>query len=258
MKDFYRFNQPGMYPTGLQGPYGQAFGRALGIVKDFYAERARQAVKQRFPDYAATDSLGVLGEERGIDLGSSLQRSPAESWTAYAGRVKNAWNLWHLGGTAWGMLRAFAAQGYYPLIVCANGDVYSLAAGDGTWGGGGAWGEGTWGEPAEGTDGELIIGSTAPLTDTLWNRFYVWFPVPPSSWTDPAMPATTSSTPNIYEIRRLFRICVDRWRPAWAKCLFIGTTYGSMPGIWGAPGATWGAPGATWGAGDVYLFYPTD
>lgn len=252
----YRAVLASLMPTRLQDPYGQAWARAHGIVLDYYAERARAGVRQRLPGSAAPDGLGAIGEERGIDLGSSLERSPAEDLPTYAARVRAAWELWKFGGCPLGMLRAFGAQGYYPEIVCANGDVFSLTSGGGQWAGSATWGAGTWGAAAA-TTTELVITSTAPLTSLFWNTYFVWFPTIPVSWTTPTTPPTPSTVPSVYEIRRLFDICVKRWGPAWARCLFIGAQVSGTPGVWGAPGATWSMPGATWGS-SVALYFSTD
>jgi hypothetical protein len=231
----YRAVQASLGHTPLQDPRGQAWLRAFGIVKDFLAQRARASVLQRMPLSAAEDALGVLGTERGVDLGSSLQRSPAEALSAYRERVRRAWETWGLGGTAWGMLKAFAAQGYYPEIVCANGLVYSVDVGL-----------------------NLTIVQGPPLASLLrlWSHFFVWFRAPPSSWTDIVSPPTPSSTPSIYELRRLRHIVIDRWRPAWTRCIGIGVLVSGGPGIWGAPGSTWGT--GTWGSSVVKWFSATD
>lgn len=252
----YRSVMASLGHSMLGDPYGQAWLRAQGVVLDYVAQRARQSVLQRMPLSAAEDALGFIGTERGIDLGSSLQRVVAEDIPSYRSRVRAAWDLWHWGGTPLGLLRAFGAQGYYPEIVCANGNVYSLAAGGGQWSGSASWGSGTWGAAAESTT-ELVITTTAPLTTLLWNRFFIWFPVIPTQWTNPVTPPTPSTTPSVYELRRLFDICVKRWAPAWTGCLFIGAQVSGSPGVWGAPGALWGGAGLTWGS-SVAIYFPTD
>lgn len=248
----YRQVQAALGNTPLQTPYGQSFLRAHGIVKDAVAQRARTSVMQRLPLSCAADALGALGTERGIDLGQSLERPTAEPLADYRERVREAWTLWRFGGCPIGMLVAFAVQGYYPEIVCANGSVYSVAPGAF---GSGTWAAGTWRDEAA-IAAELIIGSTAPLKSRPWNSFFVWFPTAPASWTTPTTPPTTSTVPDVYEIRRLFSICVNRWKPAWTECLFIGASVGAGPGVWGAPNRFWG-DGGTWGS-TVALYYPTD
>lgn len=249
----YRSVTASLMPTSLQGPYGQSFARAHGIVLDYLAQRARNSVMQRLPLSCAADALGAIGTERGIDLGQSLERPTAESLADYRERVREAWTLWRFGGCPIGMLVAFAVQGYYPEIVCANGNVYSVAPGAF---GSGTWAAETWRDEAA-IAAELVITTTAPLTSLLWNRFFVWFPTVPASWTTPTTPPTPSTVPSVYEIRRLFDICVNRWKPAWTECLFIGAQVSGSPGVWGSPGAAWGDVGATWGS-SVALYYPTD
>lgn len=249
----YRTVQASLGHTPLQDPVGQAWLRAFGIVKDHLSQRARTAVMQRFPGNAAADALGALGTERGIDLGDSLQRSPAEDLPTYRARVRAAWVLWLFGGTALGMLRAFGAQGYYPQIVCANGDVFSLAAGGGQWAGSATWGAGTWGAAAA-TTTELVITSAGPYT-LPWNQFFIWFGSVPSSWTSISSPPTPSSLPSIYEIRRIRHTIIDRWKPAWTRCIGIAVRTGGSPGVWGAPDGVWGD--GTWG-GTVTWFSATD
>jgi hypothetical protein len=231
----YRTIQAELMPTGLRDPYGQSFTRAFGIIKDHYAQRARTAVMQRFPDHAAEDALGALGDERGIDRGDSVQRSPPEARAAYAARVKDAWEAWTLGGTAWGMLKAFAHQGYFPYIKCANGLVYNVDV-----------------------DLNLTITDGPPLPDLLglWSQFFVWFATAPTSWTDIQTPPTPTSIPSIYEVRRIRHAIIDRWKPAWTRCVGIGVLVSGGPGIWGAPGAKWGT--GTWGSAVIRWFSATD
>lgn len=234
----YRDVQPALMPTALRGPYGQAYARALGIVKDFYAMQTRQAVQQRFPQYAAPDGQGAIGTERLIDQGNDIQLTSPETYAAYGARLRDSWNIWKLGGTAWGMLKAFAAQGYFPQLVCANGLIFSV------------------------TPGTLALNITqgAPLTFQIpfWNTFFVWFSSAPSSWTTITSPPTPTSVPSLYELRRLRRICINRWKPAWAICIGIAVLTSGTPGIWGAPGSTWAGAGATWDNAVVYWFSPAD
>lgn len=236
-------------PTALRGPYGQAYARALGIVKDYYAMQARQAVQQRFPQYAAPDALGAIGVERNIDQGNDAQLVTNETNAAYAARLKDAWNIWLKGGTAWGMLLALAAQGYTSaVIVQQNGLQFTLSGSNVVitarapltlqtrlpkWGQG-FWGQGQWG------------GSTP------WNLFLVYFPSVPSSWTNIQNPPTASSSPSLTEIQKLRRI-INLWKPAWAFCAGIGVVISGSPGFWGT--GAWGT--GTWG-GNVVWFSGTN
>jgi hypothetical protein len=228
----YRTAKPALMPTALQDPYGQSFERAQGIVFDYYAQQARVAVQQRFPQCAAADSLGALGQERLIDQGNDIQLSSPETAVNYAARLRDAWNLWQLGGSAWGMLKAFAAQGYFPQIMCQNGLSYQV-------------------------DSMLNLTITVggPLTFPLWSEFFVYFATPPSSWSSMVSPPTPSSVPSIYELRRLRKIVLNRWKPGWTVCVGIAVITSGSPGIWGAPGAVWGT--GTWG-GTVLWYSATD
>lgn len=224
-------------PTALRSAYGQAYARALGIVKDWFAAQTRAAVQQRFPQYAALDGQAAIGNERSIDQGNDIQLVSPETYAAYGARLRDAWNLWRLGGSAWGMLKAFAAQGYFPQLLCANGLIYSV-------------------------DGSLNLtitqGGTLSFQIPFWNTFMVWFLSTPSSWSSIASPPTTSSVPNIYELRKLRDTIINRWKPAWAICIGIAVLVSGTPGIWGAPGSTWGGGGATWDSANIYWFSPQD
>lgn len=245
----YRQSEPQLAPTALQDPYGQSYLRARGIVKDYIAQQARQAVLQRFPQYAAADALGAIGDERSIDQGIDPQLSPSETNAAYALRLRDAWNLWVKGGTAWGILLALAAQGYTTAhIIQQNGLEFSLSGSNlviatrsplslnpvlPRWGQG-FWGTGQWG------------GATP------WNLFLVYFPSPPSSWTNIVNPPTATSAPSIVELRKLRRI-INLWRPAWAVCAGIGAVISGAPAFWGS--GAWGT--GSWG-GSVVWFSGTD
>jgi hypothetical protein len=225
-----------MMPTPLQDPYGQSFTRARGIVKDWLNQQVRAAVLQRMPSLAASDSLGAIGTERGILQGTSVQLSPPETSSAYAGRVIDAWNLWTLGGTAWGMLKAFAAQGYFPQIVCANGLIYSV-------------------------NGSLVLSITKgpPLTfdPPFWNVFFVWFGTKPTSWTSPAAPPTTSTVPSIYDVRLMRDGIINKWKRSVDLCVGIAVLTAGSGGVLGSPGLVLGG-GQTLGGATVVWYGPHD
>jgi hypothetical protein len=233
----YADYQAATAPTMFQGPYGQAFQRALGLVKDYLYLRAKLSVTARFPDFAPADALGAIGDERKIDQGVDAQLSSPETSKAYAQRLINAWLTWLLGGTAWGMLQAFAAQGYFPQIVCANGLVYSVDSG---------------------LNLTVTQGPALGFQIPFWNTFFIWFGTLPSSWTDVATPPTPSSSPSLYEVQRLRRIILNRWKPAWALCIGIAVQTSGLGGILGAPGITLGEAGLTLGGGTVAWFGPNN
>lgn len=217
----YASYQAAIQPTFLKDPAGQAFMRAQGLVKDFLFSRLKQGVLFRFPGYASDDALGAIGDERLIDKGTSPQLATPETDAAYAQRLINAWAIWALAGTAWGMLNAFLAQGYRPTIIQQNGLRFNL---DGS--------------------NNLVVVVGAPWTfapPNLWNTFLVLLPTVPSSWTNIHNPATDTSAPSANEIARLVRI-INLWRPGHMICAGLQViTSGS---IWGY--GNWGSP-RTWG-----------
>lgn len=228
----YAKYEPSLVPTPLQDPYGQAFLRAMGLQKDSYVFQAKQAVGYRFPDFAPPDALSAIGRERLIDQGIDPQLSPSETSAAYAARLKDAWNIWLKGGTAWGMLIALAAQGYTGAhVLQQNGLDFSLSGGN------------------------LVI-TTVPIfrSGDPFSRFLVYFPSPPSSWTNIVNPPTPSSAPTLQELRKLRRI-INLWKPACALCYAIGVVTSGAPAYWGQNGAQWGT--GHWGGG-ITWFSATD
>lgn len=115
----YGSYQPGIQPGFLKGPYGLAWGTAFGSVKDFWADKIKQGIQQRFPNLAQADALSRIGAERGIPQGAS------ESLATYVGNLINAWNAWELGGTPWSILAQLNFLGYTGVyLVSQNGNVY--------------------------------------------------------------------------------------------------------------------------------------
>jgi hypothetical protein len=217
-------------PTALRSPYGAAFARALGIVKDHYMTRVRVGTKLRFPDYATPEALGAIGDERLIDRSADTLMSTSETDAQYAARLKSTWkDGWYWGGTAFGMLRALAFQGYStansagPTIIQQNGIWWTL---DGS--------------------GNLVITvmpawSFAP--PNLWSTFLVMFASPPAPWSSISNPPTPSSIPSADEIAKLVRI-INLWRPGHMTCAGIQVVQSGK--VWGFPASnTWGT--GTWG-----------
>lgn len=167
----YRVYQPSLHNTPLQKPYGFAWGRSLGLVKDFYMAQAKQAVFARFPSYSPADGLGAIGDERQIDQGIQ------EANSAYAQRVRTAWDAWYWGGTFYGMLKALSACGYTAVAAQALKNAYSL---DG--------------------NGNLVItplagnGWKMDATQAFWSKFTLMLVQPlPAWWLTGAWNATTHS-----------------------------------------------------------------
>ena len=143
-------------PAWLQTPKNAAWLRASGDLKDSLVERCKNAVKARFARLAPRDGLDRIGGER------QISRSPAESNSAYAERVANAWGTWRWAGTAYGVLRALRDAGYPGAYIgIVNGLLYSL-------------------DPSGLVIEKLPAGSWAcDATPEFWSKFVVMFPEPP-------------------------------------------------------------------------------
>ena len=237
----YRVAQVQAAPPWLQGPYGQAWNRGLGIVKDHLAYLARQAVKLRFPDVglSSPDAIAALGRERLVDQGVDELTGANESLSDYAARVKGVWGadgtrgqppaegVWYWGGTAFGMLKALDEQGYgQAKLWQQNGRLWYLNSGAIDW-----------------LDG-------AATNWPVWNSFYVVFESAPASWTDIVNPPTDSSVPSAAEVAKLVRI-INLWRPAHMLCKGILVITGR---VWGYPGQLWGT--GVWGGSTVVFDVP--
>lgn len=79
------------------------FGVTQGLLADWITEGAREAVRARFPSYAAPDALEEIGRETG------LARLSVESVAQYRARLRQRWPICEQRGTRQGMLAALAA-----------------------------------------------------------------------------------------------------------------------------------------------------
>lgn len=215
----YRDWRRSLVPTTHQRPTGQAFQGALGDVEDSFIDRAKQAVKARFPLLAPTAALDAIGVER------QIPRGPGEQDAAYAARLVDSWNSWVWGGTPFGMLRAFWATGYTNVVLAQvrGGKQYTLDAG-----------------------GNLLIGSNGSWTPAasnfvapFWSVFDLIFTLPlRAEWQSGGVPSATSSEADF--VRSLIRT----WKPGFSR---VGRILVQTSGaLWGVPSTrTWGT--GTWG-----------
>lgn len=217
-----------MVPTTHQRPTGQAFQGALGDVEDALIDRAKQAVKARFPLLAPPDALTAIGVER------QMPQGPGESSAAYAARLADAWTAWQWSGTAYGLLRAFYSTGYTNVVLAQvlGGLQYTLDAG-----------------------GNLITsaGGTWTVTfagDPFWSKFDVIFSQPlPPAWVSGGVPASTSNEANF--IRSLIRL----WKPGHATAGRIVIQGAGK--LWGTPTTQlWGAATGNWGGAAATVWTP--
>lgn len=225
--------------------YDAAWFRALGDEKDQLEYRTRESLYARFPDYAAPDALEQIGADR------SLIQGPGQSESQFRAYVKDAWTIWELGGTCFGILRALRVAGYANVaILIQQGYIYTLDV-----------------------NGDLVITySGAPFSlgfPNFWNRFRVIFypPLPPSWLPAPAnIPASNSdearyiiNTINTWKAAHAILKDVVIWYSGlvWGFPVGGGATYWGAStwggGLWNGTGAgnVWGGAGLTWGGGAV-------
>ena len=115
----YRSYQPGIQPGFLRGTYGTAWGNALGIIKDYFSDLAKQGVEQRWASFAQGEALAAIGAERGIPQGVN------ESTATYVESLLAAWEAWQLAGTPWAILALMNFLGYDDVYtVSQKGQIY--------------------------------------------------------------------------------------------------------------------------------------
>lgn len=102
-------------PSWLQGPVGEAWHSAFGVMKDAVVEGAIQALKCRWVGVCPVDALAWIGAERGI------AQLPTENLYAYRARLQSAWLIWKYAGTKTGVANAIQQLGYPNVTVAENG-----------------------------------------------------------------------------------------------------------------------------------------
>lgn len=92
---------------------------ALGLVKDGFAEAARQAVKVRLVGLAPSDALEPLLRDRNLDVPAVSSDSILRT------RIRRAWATWSIAGTKESILTSLADAGY-PNASVREGTEWSL------------------------------------------------------------------------------------------------------------------------------------
>ena len=230
----YAVQVPLVQPGWLQGPYGQAWFRGLGSLKDSLVDRNRQGQNERFSLVASPDAVGAIAANMGIDAGFS------ETAAALRARLPGAFTTWTRAGSAWGLLEQLVAQGYSNVTVVTQAGIY-------------------YSTPIDPVAGPVVTipspGSSLTLNPGgFWNVFWVIFTTPfPSNWTSIATPLSSSTAPSIDELNRI-RTTINNRRPGHAFCTGItaftsGELWDYPPGLWSDAG-TWnpGTVATTWSA----------
>ena len=199
--------QPGLYPTGLAGPYGTAWGRSQGTMKDRVITLAIDAVDAGLVLRCPADALPLLGAD------VSLEQLPGETSTAYRTRISQAWDTWPWAGTRTGLETVFTLLGLTVRLATAAelgrtpwAQWWAFASATGwirrTWKTGSEfWGSGVW-------------GSTATRDD-------------------------------VRRIRRFARQFSNARDRGWVVILQSSPGVWGAPSTWGAPGV-WGARNPRW------------
>lgn len=202
----YRRYQRATRPPWLLQPQGEAWSDGTAELKDELAEDLLAAVQARLVELAPWDALTLLGTER------TIARAPADTDAQYAARVRGAWDLWALGGTAHGVLRALFDFGYRGMhLMAVNGGADTSLDGSGN--------------PVIAQLGSWSIDATL----TFWSKFQVLF-----TWPLPWGTVPDSGSAEVASIRRAVR----DWAPGFVTSgIAVQTAAGQL---WGWPRRTWG------------------
>ena len=234
MSRTYAQHQQDLMPGALRGPYGLAWARAHGTLKDQLVARTRQSVyaggvsdPEGRGREAPADALPRLG------LDAEIERAPSETDASYRARIAGAWESWSWLGTRYGITYAVGLLGYgYPAIVAwrtlpwdSRSDLWArlraFFLGRAAWTGA-AWGAWSWGS-------RLVedIEAADPAT------------------VRPQLRRTLRQWVNARD--RVFTVTVARGENLWGMFVWgEGTWASATVDVWGPP--EWGSSEATWGA----------
>lgn len=118
MGGFYEdwFKSPGFGPNWMHGPVGDAYWGGVGKVVDQQVSRIKLGMRARFPDDAAAmemaDALEHQGADRQLPRGGTTPGASDETLTAWAARIKGAWETWEAAGTPRGLLLQLKIHGF--------------------------------------------------------------------------------------------------------------------------------------------------
>lgn len=220
-------------PGALRGPYGLAWAKAQGTLKDQLVVRARQSVYAGVavdPEgrgrEAPADALARLGADVGID------RAPSEEDTSYRARIAAAWESWSWVGTRYGITEAVGLLGVgLPAVI--------------------AWRDLPWDANAtRWARLRIAFRGRAAWVGAPWGT-WKWGELAPQPIED-ADPATVR-----VQLRRILRqwinardrvevVQIDRGGLLWGRFPWGGGSYSStIATYWGPP--AWGSSEATWG-----------
>jgi hypothetical protein len=234
-------------PRWLTTGHGELVFYSLGLIMDAFAQRGRESILARFPDFAPDDALSRMGHDRRIVRGFDEPRE------TYSARLKRFLDDWKKAGMAPSILRQVLAYlAPHELIartVNATGTWVTVDA-DGV-----VSQEVTWPTPNWDWDGDpdlwarfwVILYPPA----TLWDTDGTWGD--PGTWGDGGTWGTTATPEQVESVRSIVR----DWKPGAALAPYIiiafdGASFDPESSA-GLPDGTWG----TWGTGGSGARVPT-
>lgn len=206
--DTFADYQPALYPTALQDPYGQSWGRAHGTMKDRTVTLAVGAVDAGMVLRAPEDALPYLGAD------VALEQLPGESSASYRTRIAAAWSVWPWAGTRTALVTVFAQL--YPTATTHLATASELSRAP--------WAQ-WW---------AFITPST--LTRRAWGA--------PATWGSGVWGSTATRT-SVRTARRLARQFSNARDRGWIVSLLSSPGVWGAPATWGAPGV-WGGRNPRW------------
>ena len=223
----YEKFQRALMPLPLAGESGQAYAGVLGREKDAQLERAKDAVRARFPSRAPADALPLLG------LNVQLERGPDEPEDAYRARLRDAFNAWRWAGTRKGILEyALAPAGFENAALITNRQ-WTPAPPDG--------------QTAKWARFWAVIAEPHP-----WEPTYI-----DGTWTVEAdTTSTIGSTATLNDVMRVRRL-LQAWKSARDVCMGAVIVFGDATAPDAIPGAApWNEYDLTFD-GDTCIFWPS-
>lgn len=112
-------------PRWLQEGDGELVWTSIGLVCDALVERVRQGVEARWPQYAPSDALGLIGRDR------KIRRGRDETDASYAARLLQWLDDWKVAGNPFalmGQLRAYCGVDLRMRTVDNSGNWYTVEA----------------------------------------------------------------------------------------------------------------------------------
>lgn len=178
---------------------------AFGAVLDAVGEWEIEGNKARFPDFAPSDGLGHIGNDRMID------RGPTEEDDTYRTRLREGVQTWHTAGNAFTLLEQLAVF-WLPLspptirLVSNSAVWHELSGGTITKTVGSNW---NWDGLGRWWRGWVIIDGSSTWTLDLWGD--------PGNWGDGGVWGSDMTSEDWITLVSITR----KWKPAHVAAQFI-------------------------------------